>query len=83
MANICDNKGWAFKWTEKEDAILINNYPGQGYEAVKYLLPNSNKAGIQSRASKLGLKQMTYDREYFSIIDTSEKAYWVGFFYCC
>jgi hypothetical protein len=76
-----NNKGWQFKWTQEEDDLIIKYYQSNGYEKLLDLLPNRNKQGIQSRAFKLGVKYLSYNKEYFKKIDSSTKAYWLGFLY--
>ena len=75
------NKGWQFKWTKEEDDLILKYYQSNGYEKLLDLLPNRNKQGIQSRAFKLGVKYLSYNKEYFRNIDSPTKAYWLGFLY--
>lgn len=79
--NINDNKGWKFRWTPEEDQILIKHYQDKTINELLELLPNRNIKGIYARAHKLGLKYRIYDETYFNVIDTEEKAYWLGFIY--
>ena len=79
--HINDNKGWKYKWSEYEDSIIKKYYPQNGFEEVQKYLPNRNKGAIQSRASKLGIRFLSYDKTYFDIIDSPTKAYWLGFLY--
>lgn len=74
-------KGWATKWTEEEDNILRENYSSKTIEEMLVLLPNRNKKAIYSRSHKLGLKYCTYNENYFEVIDSPAKAYWLGFLY--
>ena len=67
------------RWTKIEDMILIQNYTIKNIEELQTLLPNRSKKAIFSRASSLGLKHYTYDKNYFGEINTHNKAYWVGF----
>lgn len=67
------------RWTKTEDMILIQNYTIKNIEELQTLLPNRSKKAIFSRASSLGLKHYTYDKNYFGKINTHNKAYWVGF----
>ena len=76
-----NNKGWQFLWTKYEDDIIRQYYHKNGYEKVLEFLPHRNKRGIQSRASKLGIRYLTYNKYYFSKIDSPTKAYWLGFLY--
>lgn len=82
MAHMHINKrGWETQWSYYEDNILKQYYPIYGWEKIIELLPNRNKSGIQQRAFKLGIKKLTYNKDYFNIINNSEKAYWLGFIY--
>lgn len=73
--------GWTSKWSVEEDNLLIENYSKFNIEELEKMFPNRNKSGIQQRAQKLGLKYLYYDKDYFNKIDSSEKAYWLGFIY--
>jgi hypothetical protein len=79
--HINNNKGWQFKWETWEDEIIKEIYPIHGYEDVLKLLPHRNKSGIQGRAFKLGIKYITYNKNYFEKINSPTKAYWLGFLY--
>lgn len=84
MSNVNFNqspKGWATKWTNQEDEILINNYTSKTVEEIMEMLPNRSKKAIFSRAHKLKLKYHKYNENYFNDIDNSTKAYWLGFLY--
>lgn len=76
-----NKKGWKYKWEEWEDEIIKKYYPANGYLKVLEFLPNRNKQGIQSRASRLGISYLTYNENYFSNIDTANKSYWLGFIF--
>ena len=79
--HINSNKGWKYKWTEYEDEIIRKYYNSGGYERVKKYIPHRTDSSIQARASKLGVRYLTYNKEYFNIIDSPTKAYWLGFLY--
>lgn len=82
MADLHINKkGWEFKWTPEEDRIIKENYTNKGYDELEQMLPNRSKKAIQARAFKLGVKFLSYNKDYFNIIDTPTKAYWLGFLY--
>ena len=70
------------RFTEYEDNILKIYYSGNGAE---YIINNFMKdrtiEEIHRRTSKLGLKFIKYNKDYFENIDCHEKAYWLGFFY--
>lgn len=71
-----------FEWPDSSILFLKENY---------YTMPNKEIANkldktidnIENKAFSLGLKKKRYslDRDYFEIIDTEEKAYWLGFIY--
>lgn len=69
------------KFTPLEDKILIENYPSNGGKYVQTLLPNRKLSEIYNRAFKLGVAHLTYNKNYFSVINSHEKAYWLGFIY--
>lgn len=79
--HIENNKGWQFKWEFWEDNIIKEYYPKNGVNKVLELLPHRNINGIQSRAFKLGVKYLNYNRNYFNVIDSETKSYWLGFIY--
>jgi len=81
MSDVNINRGWSFKWNDLEDDIINKFYPSGGCSKVLELLPNRNIKGIQSRAHKLGVSYLNYNENYFSNIDTCNKAYWLGFMY--
>lgn len=68
-------------WTEEEDRLIKEYYPSNGYKKLIKILEGRTKSSIQSRASILGVKQMEYNENYFNSIDSSNKAYWLGFIY--
>ena len=70
----------ARKWTDEEIEYLKNNYKDKTYkEMTKYL--NRSKAAIDIKINRLGLVKSNYNYDYsfFNVIDTEEKAYWLGF----
>ena len=82
MADLHINKkGWEFQWTPEEDNIIKENYTSKGYDELEQMLPNRSKKAIQARAFKLGVKYLSYNKDYFNKIDTPTKAYWLGFLY--
>lgn len=74
-------RGWSTKWSEEEDEIIRQYYPQNGWQKVYQMLPNRNKKGIQSRAFKLNVQYLSYNKDYFEDINTISKAYWLGFLY--
>lgn len=82
MSNMnINNKGWNCQWLQWEDEIVKKYYPKNGYEKVLEFLPHRNKKGIQIRAHKLKISYLTYNEDYFDLINSSDKAYWLGFLY--
>lgn len=69
------------KFTKEEDEILYNNYSSNGGIYVQSLLPNRSLSEIHQRAFKLKIVYLSYNDNYFNSIDSSEKAYWLGFIY--
>jgi hypothetical protein len=72
---------FARKWSVDEDKYLRENYQTRTYkELAKHL--GRTKAAVDIRInSVLGLKKTAYHycQDFFSIIDSEEKAYWLGF----
>lgn len=68
-------------FTEVEDKIIKDNYPSNGGKYILTLLPDRKLFEIHKRAFKLGIAHLTYNDDYFNQIDSSEKAYWLGFIY--
>lgn len=78
-------------WTEQEDDILRRTYCVAAKEEILEKLPGRNWQCVISRATTLkvgsrrasGLahRKYTFDFNYFEVIDTQEKAYWLGFIY--
>ncbi|WP_425203616.1 LAGLIDADG family homing endonuclease [Priestia megaterium] len=68
-------------FTPEEDKIISEIYPKNGYEKVLEKLPHRTKSSIYNRAHYLGIKYLSYNKNYFEIIDTPDKAYWLGFMY--
>ena len=67
-------------WTEEEDQYIKNNYYELSFKEMAQVLHRSDNA-IRLRGSRMGLKKYPYtcNYHYFDIIDTEEKAYWLGF----
>ena len=70
------------QWTEEEISFLKDNYKSMTYRQLSEHLDRS-KLAIDLKINRLGLKKgkYTYDHDYFECIDTSDKAYWLGFIY--
>lgn len=68
------------KWSAEEISVLNEVYPNGGIkESIKRINRSANS--IQLKANRLGLKTKhhTVNKNYFSNIDTRNKAYWLGF----
>lgn len=68
-------------WTQYEDEIIRQYYPKEGYKKIIELLPHRSEKAIHQHAQKLGVTYLGYNSGYFERIDSSEKAYWLGFLY--
>ena len=68
------------KWTYEEIEYLKNNYKDKTYKEMTKDL-NRSKAAIDIKINRLGLVKSNYNYDYsfFNVIDTEEKAYWLGF----
>lgn len=67
-------------WTDEESAFVKENYREMKTSEISQLL-NRTMSAIELKASRMGLKKYPYtcDYHYFDVIDTEEKAYWLGF----
>ena len=67
-------------WEDWELEFVKNNYMEMSKSEISEVLNRSNDA-IQVKANRMGLKKSPYfcDYHYFDVIDTEEKAYWLGF----
>lgn len=67
-------------WTSEEIQFLKNNYLEMKTREIALILNRTYNA-VELKAHKLGLKKYPYtcDYHYFDLIDTEEKAYWLGF----
>lgn len=70
------------RWKEEELDFLRANYQEKSYKEIGEILGRKEQA-IRSKLHYLGLKKEIHhcNYDYFSIIDTEEKAYWLGFIY--
>lgn len=71
------------EWIEEEIDFLKNNFENMTLEELSKALKRT-KNSIQLKANRIGLKRESYkkfDKDFFDIIDTEEKAYWLGFIY--
>ena len=70
-------------WTEDEIDIIKTNYLNKTMNELQQLLNNRTKGDILACCHKLGLTRLkkTCMRDFFNVIDTEEKAYWLGFIF--
>ena len=71
------------EWDKEDEDFLINNYNLYSRKELANIL-NRTTSAIQNKARRLNLKKESkyyYDKKYFNIIDSEEKAYWLGFIY--
>jgi len=71
------------RWTEDELDILIENYGKLTNRQIGELIGKSSSA-VQLKSRKIGLQtqlKYQYNKDYFYVIDTEEKAYWLGFIF--
>lgn len=70
------------RWREEELEFLKENYQEKSYKEIGEILGRKEQA-IRSKLHFLGLKKEIHhcNYDYFSMIDTEEKAYWLGFIY--
>lgn len=67
-------------WEQWELDFVKDNYMEMSKKEISEILDRSFDA-IQVKANRMGLKKSPYfcDYHYFDVIDTEEKAYWLGF----
>lgn len=71
-----------YPWTDKELEYLKTNYKNMTYRQIGKELGRTVDA-VRSKAAILGIVKDLYhcDYDYFKVIDTEEKAYWLGFIF--
>src|SRR5712692_8683456 len=78
----------AFKWTSEELADMVTAYQqGESAQSIarrygtsyQVILPVLVKQGVTLRSLREANKRQTCNERYFRVIDTEEKAYWLGF----
>lgn len=70
-------------WTKEEEQFVIDNHGKLSYNQMSQVLNRTLKS-IENKVRRLGLKRLSkyhYDEDFFKVIDTEEKAYWLGFIY--
>jgi DNA-binding CsgD family transcriptional regulator len=70
-------------WSDNESNIVKTNYLNKTMNELQELLPGKTKGDILAYCHKLGLTRTkkTCIRDFFNVIDTEEKAYWLGFIF--
>ena len=70
------------RWCDYEIEFLKEKFSILTYKDIAQSL-NRTETSVRMKAKKLGLKKelIQYDRDFFDIVDTEEKAYWLGFIY--
>ena len=70
-------------WSDDELNIIKTNYLNKTINELQQLLPGKTKGDILACCHKLGLTRTkkTCTRDFFNVIDTEEKAYWLGFIF--
>lgn len=78
-------------FTDEEFIQIYNEYYAKGISSCKlvkifghtpnYYLKAFHRLGLAVRSNKINSRKYTADFNYFNMIDTHEKAYWLGFFY--
>lgn len=70
-------------WSDEDIDILKTNYLNKTMNELQQLLPGKTKGDILACCHKLGLTRIkkTCTRDFFNVIDTEEKAYWLGFIF--
>lgn len=69
------------EWKKEEINFLKDNYERLSWKQMSEYLGRSISA-ISAKSSKLGLKKKEkyfYNEKFFDVIDSEEKAYWLGF----
>jgi len=70
-------------WKEQEIEYLKNNFINKSNKEVSDFLGRS-KAAVKAKSRKMGIRRpekYIFNKRYFKIIDSEEKAYWLGFIY--
>lgn len=70
-------------WSDDEINIIKTNYLNKTMNELQQLLHGKTKGDILACCHKLGLTRTkkTCVRDFFNVIDTEEKAYWLGFMF--
>lgn len=70
-------------WSDDEINIIKTNYLNKTMNELQQLLQGRTKGDILACCHKLGLTRTkkTCQRDFFNVIDTEERAYWLGFIF--
>lgn len=70
-------------WSDDEIDIIKTNYLNKTMNELQQLLSGRTKGDILACCHRLGLTRLkkTCIRDFFNVIDTEEKAYWLGFIF--
>lgn len=71
------------RWSKEEIDYLKNNYGLIPSREIGLFL-NRSMDSVQLKAKRIGLKvesKYSFNKQFFKVIDTHEKAYWLGFIY--
>lgn len=83
-AKLLKLKGFVEKaWKEHELEFLKSNFGTMTNHEIAESLGRTENA-VQLKANKIGLLlpvKYEYEKDYFKVIDSEEKAYWLGFIY--
>ncbi len=78
----------AFKWTSEELQDMVTSYPrGETAHSIakrygtshQVIIPVLVRQGVTLRSPQETYMKVSCNRQYFHVIDTEEKAYWLGF----
>lgn len=68
------------EWEKWEIDFILDNYENMTWKEIGNKI-NRTENSIQMKSKRLGIKKLPYycNKDFFEIIDTEEKAYWLGF----
>ena len=70
-------------WSDEDYLFLKKHYEELTYKEIGEKI-GKTKSAVQNKMRILGLQKPDkyyYNKHFFDVIDTEEKAYWLGFFY--
>lgn len=71
-------------WSDEDYLFLKKHYEKLTYKEIGEKI-GKTKSAVQNKMRILGLQKPDkyyYNKHFFDVIDTEEKAYWLGFFLC-